>query len=598
MSFVDSRGLNRKDVAPRNPDIRMKSAASCRALAYLSLSLFTSMAIVGRPVAVGQNREPVVIRKSSVIQVAPPAPVFDQATRQRELAGRRARVAEAIGRDAIMVLFSGESREYAGDVTYPYRQENNLYYLTNYKQPGARLVLTPGNSRFPEILFMPRPRPFQEAWAGHMYTPEEAAQITGVREIWDAREFEPFTTALRNRQPYSPKTENILFSTKKNTPDSAPGVPSGFEALYEAAVQARATLWVLQPGGQQEQRFSAQWASTVPSNNGSGAASASATTQPPAAPSPKPAHEVAAIRNGATPSGYRIDNASMLFAGFRLRKSPMEVAYIQHAIDITAEAIERSWVAAADARWEYEINALVLYIFKLRNADHWGFPPIVGCGPNATTLHYEGSDGPIQPGDLFLMDIGAEYEHYSADVTRTFPVSGKFTPAQAEIYQIVYDAQEAGAKAALPGRYISDVDRAATEVIKDGLLKLGLITDRGTRQYRVWFNHNTSHWLGMNVHDVGPGSAKLEPGMVFTNEPGIYVRPDALDHMPIGWLASDWEDFKNAVRPAFEKHKNTGVRIEDDLLVTTTGVEWLTKAIPRKLSEVENFIARARAEAR
>ena len=131
----------------------------------------------------------------------------------------------------------------------------------------------------------------------------------------------------------------------------------------------------------------------------------------------------------------------------------------------------------------------------------------------------------MKPGELLLMDVGAEYDHYTADVTRTFPVNGKFSPAQAEIYQIVYDAQEAAAKASRPGAMISDVNRAATEVIKDGLLKLGLITDRNSNQYRIWFMHGTSHWLGMNVHDVGNYGTKLEPGMVFTNEPGIYIRP-------------------------------------------------------------------------
>ena len=526
--------------------------------------------------------EPVVIRKNSVVNVAPPPPVFDQATRQRELAGRRARVAQAIGPDAIMVLFSGEERQYAGDVNYPYRQENNLYYLTNLKQSGARLVLAPGNARFPEILFMPRPRPLLEAWTGKMSTPAEAAEISGVKEIWDLSEFEPFAAAVRSRQPFRPKPENILLSSRAGAPELAADVSSSFEKLSQAAIAGNAVLWVLLPGGQQEQRFASEWASAMPLSS-----------------DPKPAGSPAQPRpTGVTPSGYRVDNAAGIFAGLRQVKSPMEIAYIQHAIDITAEAIERSWIAAADAKWEYEINALVLYIFKLRNADHWGYPPIVGCGPNATTLHYEGSQGAVKPGDLFLMDIGAEYEHYSADVTRTFPVSGKFTTAQAEIYQIVYDAQEAAAKAALPGKYMSDVDRAATEVIKDGLLKLGLITDRGPRQFRVWFNHGTSHWLGMNVHDVGYADAKLQPGMVFTNEPGIYVRPDALDHMPSGWLAADWEQFKTAVRPAFEKHKNTGVRIEDDLLVTATGVEWMTKALPRKISEIEDFIARGRAEAR
>jgi len=202
---------------------------------------------------------------------------------------------------------------------------------------------------------------------------------------------------------------------------------------------------------------------------------------------------------------------------------------------------------------------------KLRNADHWGYPSIVGSGPNATTLHYEESQGKVTPGDLVLMDVGAEYDHYSADVTRTFPVNGKFSPAQAEIYQICLRRAGGCAKVARPGARVSDVDRAATEVIKDGLLKLGLITERNSMQYRVWFMHGTSHWLGMNVHDVGDYGTKFEPGMVFTNEPGIYVRPDALDNLP---NTPENAKFIAAVRPAFEKYKGIGVRIEDDMLIT------------------------------
>ena len=193
-----------------------------------------------------------------------------------------------------------------------------------------------------------------------------------------------------------------------------------------------------------------------------------------------------------------------------------------------------------------------------------------------------------------LMDVGAEYHHYTADVTRTFPVNGKFSPAQAEIYQIVYDAQEAGAEAARPGALVSDVNRAATEVIKDGLLKLGLITDRNSNQYRTWFMHSTSHWLGMNVHDVGNYGARLEPGMIFTNEPGIYVRPDALENLP---KTAESRKFIAAVRPAFEKYKSIGDRIEDDMLITPDGVKWMTEALPRKIADIEAFIARARSEA-
>ena len=534
--------------------------------------------------------------RSSAIKPAPPAPIFDEAARHSELAGRRARVAQVVGPKGILILLSGEPRVYSNDVNYHYRQENNLYYLTNLKQNGATLMLTPGNEALPEILFLPRRNPLRETWTGQMYSVEEAGRISGIKEIWDAREFEPFTRALRNRQPYRPKPENVLMSAARagvmETPEA---VAASFEKLFAAAAAGQAQLFML--SGQQEGRFAAEWASTVPNP----AAVVSATT-PVAAPSavtaPSPAGQGNPRQSPATPSGYVVENAAVIFGQLRLRKSPMELALLQHAIDITIEAIERSWVAAAEAKWEYEIDAVVLYTFKLRNADHWGYPPIVGCGPNATTLHYEESQGPVKPGDLFLMDVGAEYEHYTADVTRTFPVNGKFTPEQAAIYQIVFDAQEAGAKVARTGKFVSDVDRAATEVIKDGLLKLGLITNRESNQHRLWFMHGTSHWLGMNVHDVGNYGTRLEAGMVFTNEPGIYIRADALDHMPPGWAAADWEKFKLAVTPAFERYKNMGVRIEDDMLVTTGEVEWMTKALPRKISEIEEFIARARREAR
>src|SRR4030095_7305557 len=294
-----------------------------------------------------------------------------------------------------------------------------------------------------------------------------------------------------------------------------------------------------------------------------------------------------------TASGFSVKNGWPIFTQMRLAKSPMELRLLQHAIDISIEAHQRSWVMAGNAKWEYEVDAEVAYTFKLRNADNWGYPDIVGCGPNATTLHYEESQGPVKAGELLLMDVGAEYEHYSADITRTFPVNGKFSPAQAEIYQIVYDAQEAVAKASKPGASLPEVNRAGTEVIKDGLLKLGLITDKKSNQYRVWFMHGTSHWLGMNVHDVGGGS-KFVPGVVFTNAPGIYVRPDALDYLPFSWKQEDWEKFKAAVRPAFEKYKGIGVRIEDDMLITADGVKWMSEALPRKISDIEEFIAKAR----
>jgi Xaa-Pro aminopeptidase len=250
----------------------------------------------------------------------------------------------------------------------------------------------------------------------------------------------------------------------------------------------------------------------------------------------------------------------------------------------------RSWATVGKASQEYEVQAEVEYTFRRRNADFWGYPSIVGCGPNATTLHYVESQGEIKKGDLLLMDVGAEYDHYTADITRTFPVNGKFSKEQAEIYQIVFDAQEAAAKATKPGATMQQVSAAANEVITAGLLKLGLIT--APTQTRIWYMHGLGHWLGMNVHDVGRGGV-LQAGMVFTNEPGIYVREDALANLPD---TPENRAFIEKVRPAFEKYKNIGVRIEDDMLVTPTGVEWMTKELPRSIADIENFMAKTSKE--
>lgn len=585
---------------------------------FALLSLLAAATLSSSASVTGVDKE----KTPSVIRVAPPAPVFDQTARLGELASRRQRVAEKIGTGSILVLFSTEPRVYTNDVDYHYRQENNLYYLTNLNQKGATLVLMPGNQQLREILFLPRRDPAAETWTGHMYSPEEAQQLSGIREIWEAKEFEPFMRALRNRQAYRPKDEALLMTaavqpvvppvpqtaqmtsagtpvqpgantatastnvTTTNTPaatqaiaqpvsasanaTTASAIPTGFESLFAAMAKDEAGLYLLLPREDDsrefrpEQTFATQWAKSA--------------------------------------NGFNVRNSAPIFTQLRLRKTPMELKLLQHAIDITTEAIGRSMAMAGRSQWEYEIDAEVLYTFKRRNADHWGYPSIVGCGPNATTLHYVESQGGIKATDLLLMDVGAEYGHYTADVTRTFPVGGKFTPQQAEIYQIVYDAQEATARATRPGAiFPNDVHNAAVEKVKEGLLKLGLITDPNglitisknlppQPQYRLWFMHGTSHWLGMNVHDVGGRNVPLEPGMVFTNEPGIYIREDALDVLP---KTPENEKFIASIRTAFEKYKNIGVRIEDDMLVTQSGAEWMTKALPRSIADIEAFMARA-----
>jgi Xaa-Pro aminopeptidase len=444
-------------------------------------------------------------------------------------------------------------------VDYEYRQENNFYYLTNFRQQSARLVLMPGNPQMPEILFIRRRNPAYETWNGYMYSPEDAKRITGIKEIWTISEFEPFIKSLKAKQPYQPRPENVLLSEKQNN-HTASAITN--ESFFNAAQEGKANLYLLSPLNGDKREYGQENAFV--------------------------------IKWKTEPDSVMIQDAAPIFAEMRLKKSPIELKYLQHAIDITTEAFGRAMAVVGQAKWEYEVEAEVEYTFKRRNADYWGYPSIVGCGPNATTLHYQESQGQIKQGDLLLMDVGAEYNHYTADVTRTFPVDGKFSPQQAAIYQIVYDAQEAVAKVTKPGSSLGEVNKAATEVIKEGLFKLGLITDKNSNQYRIWFMHGTSHWLGMNVHDVG-GSAKFIPGAVFTNEPGIYIRGDALDHLP---KTPENERFIAAIRPAFEKYKNIGVRIEDDMLVTETGCEWMTKNLPRSIPEIESMIARASKEVR
>lgn len=527
------------------------------------------------------------------IKVAPPAPVFTDAERQAELKARRARVASEVGPKGLAVLFSAEPRLYTNDVDYEFRQENNLFYLTHLNQQGATLVLVPGAGKLTEILFLPRRNPARETWDGYMYSPEEARRLSGIDVILDARAFEPFIKAVQSRQflatvggPTTIPKEQILLYLREQQNLGGSAVSAvllgsetiGLSQVYDAAKAKEATLHLLvppreaasgefgeSPEWRQEQRFAREWLKDA--------------------------------------QGYKVVSLMPTLTAMRLRKSPSEIRLMQHAVDITAEALGRAMAAAGAARWEYEVEAEVDYTFRRRNADNWGYPSIVGCGPNATTLHYNASQGPVRPGDLLLMDVGAEYTHYTADVTRTFPAGGKFTKEQAEIYNLVLAANDAGTRAIRPGARRTDADMASFEVIKDGLVKLGLTTGRDATlsinghavpQFRLWLMHGTTHWLGMNVHDVG-GNEQLEPGMVFTNEPGVYVRGDALEHLP---KTPEVEKFIAAVRPAFEKYKNIGVRIEDDMLVTPEGSRNLSAAIPRTLADVEAFIARARREFR
>jgi Xaa-Pro aminopeptidase len=244
--------------------------------------------------------------------------------------------------------------------------------------------------------------------------------------------------------------------------------------------------------------------------------------------------------------------------------------------------------AAAAGKYEYEVEAAIEEVYLRNGAMSWGYPSIVGSGPNATTLHYQKSLRKMEPGDLLLVDAAANYQGLTGDITRTYPVDGTYSREQRDIYEIVFAAQQAGEKAARAGAQAREIQKACDEVVRAGLLQLGLITDPAGTQFKTWATHGVSHWIGMDVHDVGI-PRPLGAGMAFTIEPGIYIREAALDDLP---KTAENLAFAEKVRPLVQKYKTIGVRIEDSYLLTDAGLERLSASVPRTIDEIEQFLKR------
>ena len=245
-------------------------------------------------------------------------------------------------------------------------------------------------------------------------------------------------------------------------------------------------------------------------------------------------------------------NAAPLISSLRLKKSATELALLEKTVKITLLGQEAAARTIAPGVWEYQVEAALEHQFRWNGAEGPSFPSIVGSGPNSTVLHYNASTRQMKAGDLVVVDIGSDYSGYAGDVTRTYPVSGKFTPRQREIYQIVLDAQKAALAVIKPGVTINQVHQAATNVIRE-------------KGYAREFPHGTSHHLGLYVHDPGDTRRPLEPGMVITVEPGIYLDQEQL-----------------------------GVRIEDDVVVTETGYRMLSD-FPKEIADIEALMARSSA---
>jgi len=314
--------------------------------------------------------------------------------------------------------------------------------------------------------------------------------------------------------------------------------------------------------------------------------------------------------------GLTVRSADALLDSLRVRKSPAEVALLRRAITITDGAARVAMARVKPGVREGEIQAVLDYQFRLGGASGPAFRAIIGSGPNSTSYHYRANDRLMRAGEVVVMDIGALYQGYSADVTRTVPVNGTFSPDQAAIYRIVREAQAAAEREVRPGAAVSAGDSAIRAVEARGLAQLGLIesaeatfeppwADRDRcarvplvcRQAYLYMAHGPGHGIGLEVHDVGGYSysptGRFQEGEVFTIEPGIYVSTTLLDMLPD---TPRNRAFIAKVRPVVERFNNTGIRIEDDYLVTATGVEWLSRA-PREAPEIEAAM-RARGDGR
>ena len=461
---------------------------------------------------------------------------------QDDLKARRARVMEAIGPESVLVHWSAPTRVFSRDVDYEYRQDSDMLYLTGIGQDGSALVLMPGNKTKKSILFVSDADPRREHYEGHLLTKDEAQQASGVDEVRFASGLDSFLSGLMNGYPPGERLTEYAGE---------------YDAFFDALKAGKARLAVVfgrRPGPKED----------LPA-----------------------AYDYAERMRQRVP-GLTLTDATSIVWGLRQVKTPYERGALQRSTDVSADAHRAAMRATKPDRYEYEVEAELEKVYLQRGAPGWGYPSIVGSGPNATILHYDRSRRQMKAGELLLIDAAAFYEGMTADITRAWPVSGKYSKEQAELWRLVLAAQEAGMKAAVAGNHTTDVEKAAEEVVRQGLLKLGLVTDAASKQHRTWYTHGICHWIGLDVHDVGDYRRALEPGMSFVIEPGLYIREAALDALED---TAENRAFKEKVRPVVQRYKDIGVRVEDSFLLTETGLVRLSARVPRSLEEIEAFMA-------
>jgi Xaa-Pro aminopeptidase len=426
----------------------------------------------------------------------------------KEFVRRRKELIRMMGPGAVAIVPSAAVRYRNRDAEYPYRQDSDFHYLTGFPEPEAVAVLVPERKQGPYVLFCRESDPQAEIWHGRRAGQRGAVEEYGADDSFPIDDIDDILPGLLE------KAERVFYTMGTN---------------WE--FDRRLLGWV----NRIRQR----------------------------------------ARGGARPPGEFVSLEHLLH-DMRLYKSRAELTAMREAARISAAAHRRAMRVCCPGMTEFQIEAELLHEFRAGGAVP-AYHSIVGGGANGCILHYTENSAELQEGDLLLIDAGAEYDCYAADITRTFPINGRFTKPQRALYEVVLEAQRAAIEEVRPGKHWNEPHQAAVRVLTEGLVELGLLKGKPKKlieqeEYRRFYMHRTGHWLGMDVHDVGDYKVGgewrvLEPGMVMTIEPGLYIG-DGVKGVPKKW----W---------------GLGIRIEDDVLVSAEGPEVLTAAAPKEIDEIE-----------
>jgi Xaa-Pro aminopeptidase len=421
---------------------------------------------------------------------------------------RRMALASEMDSTLVAVFRAADVIARSNDVDYRFHQNSDFFYLTGINEPGATLILIPGgyrldsNSVVEELLFI---HPKEKGWRGENLGIEGAARLAGIG-IGAAASAVLAPDRLT-------KILESLFPVKR-TLYYSPSLP---EVLVDPVSGIKFLSW----------------------------------------------REANKLLQEKYPN-LEVKDPSPLLGELRVVKSPAEIALLQEAVDATVIAQTECAKSCEPGMYEYQMQAVAEYCFAGSGAEYRAFPSILASGPNSLYVHYDANDRKMKSGDLVVIDIGAEFHGYAADIARTLPVNGKFTAAQKELYELVLSAQEEGLKTISVGGTMQDAEKRAREILTEGLLKRHIAKD--TAQAKKYSPHLFYHFIGLDVHDPGPVNKPLVPGVVFAFEPGVYIPEDA-----------DCE----------KKYRGIGIRIEDDVLVTEEGFSVLSAFSPKAPDEIE-----------